>query len=385
MKIFNKIKQHIASFFDNFTSDQNNIFIEEIKNRLNDNDGTTEVKLYSIHGYAHAGMYDMSDSQIDETLKKILSSNNISRLEKKIVLLDMLQDCFKLHKTLLPLVELNIAYSIDIIGGSVRDFLLDKHKEIKDLDILINLTPLLNTNMDYYSRHLVNNKILKTTTIIEKGWCTKEELEKVEFSDTDQLYSKHNKLLQVCLNRNHQITHTQIFTKNEREKKGELLYGEDILKELSGIIKIESKEFKYPIELLLTDRGTERFYSTIDFGICNVGLKIINLDKDNYVDLIGVDTIVDHFAISSDFLQDIQNKTITYNTHNRCFDQIEYSFKNHLKRVEKKYPDYNISFSKNTIEDETRKAIDSIRTMDELSQELVTSEPKLTKPRKNKL
>jgi hypothetical protein len=391
MKIFDTIKKHISSFLNDFKAAPINKvdsakkepekFIGE---KLADNDGSCEMKLHSIHEYEHKGKYDITEPQIDEILKKILSSNNILRLEKKLVLLDMYGDCLVLHKALLPLIELNIAYSIDVVGGSVRDFLLDKHREIKDLDILINLTPGI-TNVDYYSRHFVNSQLLNTKLMTEKEWCSKEELEAVDFSDKDELYSKHNKLVKVCLNRNHEVVHTQIFTKNERTKTGELLYGEEILKELSGIIKVESKGFKYPIELLLTDRGTERFYSNIDFGICNVGLRIINLDKDNYLDLVSIHDVRDNFVISTDFLEDVKDKTITYNTYNRSFDQIEYSFKNHLKRVQAKYPEYKLSFSKNVIDEETKKCIDTVRTMDELSEELVTSEQALVKPRKNKL
>jgi hypothetical protein len=383
MKIFNKIKEHILSFFNDLKPIQNNKAEESII-KLSDNDGSTEVELHSIHAYKHPGMYELTEADIDEALKKLLSSNNISHLEKEKVMLDIYSDCLTLHKALIPLVALNINYSIDIVGGAVRDFLLNNHKEIKDLDILINLTPS-HTNIEYYSRYYVNDKLLNIRMITERNWCTKEELDKVDFSDIEPLYSKHNKLLQICLNRVHSLTSTQIFTKEQRTKTGELLYGEDILKELSGIIKIESKDFNYPIELLLTDKGIDQFYSNIDFGLCNIGLRIINLDEYKHLDLIDFHSIKNNFIISQDFIQDVKNKTITYNTYNRSIDQIEYSFKNHLKRVQAKYPGYNLSFSKNEIDEENQKRIDSVRMMDELSETLAIKEQSTIKPKRNKL
>jgi len=387
MKILNKIKQNISSFFDNFLTTKITTpegFKNSFEEKLETDNGTTEVKLHNIHTYNSAGMYNISEEQIDEMLKKLLSSHNIDRLEKKLVLLDICKDCLTLHGALIPLVDLNIAYSIDVIGGSIRDFLLDNHKQIKDLDILINLNPSFK-NMDYYLSHMIGHKELNIKKITEKSWCTEDELNAVNFSDNDELYEKHNKLVQLCLNRKHELVSTKVFTKNEREKTSELLYGEDILKELSGIIKIESKELKYPIELLLTDRGVERFYSTIDFGICNVGLKIVNLDTNNHLELIDVHKISENFAISNDFLQDIKNKTITYNTYNRSFEQIEYSFNNHLKRVQAKFPEHKVEFSKNEIDDETKKYIDSIRLMGDLSESLVKEDKSVIKRKANKL
>lgn len=386
MKILNKIKQNIFSFFEHFTSIKS-VFPKEVIEQIRglpNNDGTTEVKLHNIHPYSSVDMYDMTESQIDDMLKNLLSSHNIDRLEKKIVLIDICKDCLTLHGALIPLVDLNIAYSIDVIGGSIRDFLLDNHKQIKDLDILINLTPSF-TNMDYYLSHILGHRELNIKKITEKSWCTEDELNAVKFSDNDELYEKHNKLVQLCLNRKHELVSTKVFSKNEREKKGEIIYGEDILKELSGIIKVESKELKYPIELLLTDRGTERFYSTIDFGICNVGLKIVNLDTHNPVELINIHKISESFAISNDFLQDVKDKTITYNTHNRSLEQIEYSFNNHLKRVQAKFPEHKIEFSKNEIDDETKRHIESIRLMGDLSESLIKEDKPIVKRKTNKL
>jgi hypothetical protein len=134
----------------------------------------------------------------------------------------------------------------------------------------------------------------------------------------------------------------------------------------------------------LTDQGIDQFYSNIDFGLCNVGLRIINLDEYKNSDFIDFNNIQKNFIISQDFLEDVKNKTITYNTYNRSIEQIEYSFNNHLKRVQEKYPEYNLSFSKNGIDEETQKIIERVRMKDELSETLLMSEP-ITKKRANKL
>jgi hypothetical protein len=397
MKILNTIKKHIASLFNaNKPLSISAIKALEpiVEEEYSKDDGPTNINIPDIHFLRSLEPDFLDDPKpfdptylykedLDGILKGLFSSNNISRLEKRRVLLHIYMDCLELHKAILPLFELNIRYSIDLVGGAPRDFLLDNHKNIKDLDILVTMTHGSNL-IDSYLASQIHNEHLNEQKILEKNWCSKEELEKVEFSDNDLLYTKHNKLLQLCLNRNHQLTSTKIFTKDER-KTGEVIYGTDILKELSGIVKVESPTLHYPMEILLSDQPRYVFYKAIDFGICNVGLKIINLVRDEYLELVSFDNIVHNFTASIDFFKDVKNKTITYNTYNKSFDQIEYSFNNHLKRIEEKYPDYKLQVDYANIDPETKKHIDTVMMVNNLTEELEVKEEVKVKPRRSKI
>ena len=113
---------------------------------------------------------------------------------------------------------------------------------------------------------------------MDKNWCDESELEKVNFNDKEYYWEKVNKLIKICLNKNNDIKQYTLFNKSDRHITTE--YGADILKDLTGLIKLESKNFHFPIEVLLTDRDKYSFYSNIDFSLCNVGMEIVKKRKD---------------------------------------------------------------------------------------------------------
>lgn len=380
MKIFNTIKKQIASLFNKYEVVISNP-IQSVLEEYSDCDGPTNVNLNSIHSFASS--LKMSQEELDSMLKKTLSTKNLSRIEKKKVLLEIYSDCLELHGALIPLIELDIVYSIDLVGGAVRDFLLDNQTKIKDLDILVSLSCGYSRNINRKYSHIIYES-QRIDDLVKKGWCTEEELQKVEFNDDDLLYKKHNKLVQLCLNRHHELSSTQIFSKEER-KTGEINYGTDVLKELSGIIKVESKSLKYPMEILLTDQSREVFFKAIDFGLCNVGFKIVVLGDDNKMKLISFSDIQNNCIMSVDFLEDIKYKTITYNTYNKSFEQIDFSLTNHLKRLVEKYPDHKFQLSENNITEDTRKNIDTVMLVNKLSDNLEIQENFVQVKRKNKI
>jgi hypothetical protein len=393
MNIFNKIKQQIASLF-NVYKEQNNKTVSDSSAEKKDliessvvdlnNNGITDIEIYNINYSTHDfKTTEFAKTKLDNLLKNLLSTNNIYELEKKIVLLDIYGDCLNLHKALLPLMDLNIAYSIDLIGGAPRDFLLNNYKKIKDLDMLVTLSPSSGPG-DKYGSYEKNKNLLCYNKILEQNWCTKEELESVDFSDNDILYVKHNKLLNLCLNRNLQLTSTKIFSIDER-RSNEVVYGEDVLKELTGIIKVEGKQLHYPMEILMTDKSRGMFVQAIDFGICNVGLKIINLNRDDYFKLESFDNLHKNFFAAIDFFEDVQNKTITLNPFNKSFEQIEYSFGNHYKRIQEKYPEYTLKIPFENISEDTKKYIESVMLTVNLGDSLVSNEKVEVKKRRNKI
>lgn len=381
MKIFQKIKQHISSLFSDKTyfKKEDNPFLA--KNHAN-NDGLNHLLSDDVfQNCVRYGTKRIKTEEISEPIKKTLSSSNIYNVNKQATLIHMYKDCLKVHSALLPLIKLNISYSLDLIGGAPRDFLLNQQQKIKDLDILITLKSGLSLT-DPFLRNEIHNNHLKKARLIEDNWCTENELENINFSDDDPLFMKHNKLVQLCLNRKTELSYTKIFSREER-LTGEVSYGSEILTELSGILKLQSQELHYPVEILLTDHSRYDFYRSIDFGICNVGINIINLHQGEERQLAQVDKLAERFTAAAAFFKDVQDKTITYNDINKTFEQINFSFSNHLKRIEKKYPDYKPFITKDGLSEENKKFIDTVILNSTLKDNLNTKEN--IKPKKMKI
>ena len=238
--------------------------IEKIINKNKENAEQKPIKengslfIYDLHKVIDNYSNHYEDRQV-EVIKKMLKNDNFYKNEKEAILLKMHLDVLKIHEALIPLISLNVVYSIDIVGGAVRDFLLNK--EIKDLDILIEIDGEITLENRNNSQYL-NNFLLTKKFILDKNWCDESELEKVNFNDKEYYWEKVNKLIKICLNKNNDIKQYTLFNKSDRYITTE--YGGDILKDLTGLIKLESKNFHFPIEILLTDRDKYSFYSNLD-------------------------------------------------------------------------------------------------------------------------
>lgn len=353
MKFLDTIKKHIRG-----------LFLIELKHKRqvikNENvysiDGPTNVDIYDIQNIYFKDTVNNDIENISQPLKKLLSTENIYFNGKTDILDKILKDCRELHGALIPLVALGIGYNIDIVGGAIRDIVLNKQADIKDLDILLSVNPRGYLDKDDYFKSInLSEKICSYEGLLEFKWCSEEELKKVNFNDESLLYERVNCLIQICLNRKNHLTSTTVFSKDDR-KIGEALYGEDVLQALNGVIKINSPMLNYPIDLLITEHQRENFLRTIDFGICNIGLSYFNYKKEEN-QLTSFDKIPHNIFVSTSFLKDAENKTLTYNAQNIAPQQIDYSFSNHLPRIVQKYPDYAVKISNDRVDEETKKVL----------------------------
>lgn len=365
--------------------------IEKIINKNKENAEQKPIKengslfIYDLHKVIDNYSNHYEDRQV-EVIEKMLKNDNFYKNEKEAILLKMYLDVLKIHEALIPLINLNVVYSIDIVGGAVRDFLLNK--EIKDLDILIEIDGKITLENRANSQYL-NNFVLTKKFILDKNWCDESELEKVNFNDNEYYWEKVNKLIKICLNKNNDIKQYTLFNKSDRHITTE--YGADILKDLTGLIKLESKNFHFPIEVLLTDRDKYCFYSNIDFSLCNVGMEIVKKRTDTQeMKLVKFPDLLNNCVCESKFVRDVSDKEISINQ--RAFRDIEtsgsqliYSFEKHLPRIEKKYPDFKLNT--NHVTKEIKEKINTILLKKDLEETFVIKNyNEITKkPKKNKL
>lgn len=282
-----------------------------------------------------------------ETFLKYINVESFFHTDKVKYLKKMYEDSAFLIKMLLPLKELGVSYTVDLTGGCVRDFVLNKAEHIKDLDVMVSMTFPYTITKD----------------MLFKAGFTKDELNVVNWNDNENNSLKKENLILLCVNR-HNIN-KEVFSIKNRFKtalKFQSDYGttqtgrtKEVTRQdrLISVIKIDKGENNYPLDILLTDFSKPEFLRDFDFNICKASICIKNdhmgLDlPDHYSELIS------RFNALIDFWFDVYYKKITYDTLDRGEYHINTSFgkpenlatkKSHFRRIKEKYPDYDLLIS----------------------------------------
>ncbi len=234
-------------------------------------------------------------------------------------------------------------------------------------------------NSDRYWGQQAQNELFIKKNLIDS--FTNEELESVKFNDNDQLYLKHNKLAQIFIGRKSEIEKVSFLEYSDRIV-GRTIYGENILKSLSGIINIPKGTFNYDVDLLITDRTSDYFINNIDFNICNLRMAVINTGSVGYERILPLEYFSQSFYGSFQFLQDVMDKTITFNVDNKTYEQIQHSLGDHRERLIKKFPDYKLQVSGRHNSDKEQNLIEKMMLCHELGGNLDQSSEKKIKKTK---
>lgn len=274
-----------------------------------------------------------TEKDYDKIFAQYVSVKGFLHEDKAPILEKMWEDSKVVYEALLPLKKLDIKYTIDLTGGCVRDFILNKQDRIKDLDIMISIP--------------VGIYHVKKKDLLEKEICTEEELNNVNWNDTDNDVKKKAKIIQLLINQTQDVEKIYYFSEKERQQViGQSVYGgmtEDKFgnDRLLSVIKMAGQKTHFPIDLLITDFNKPEFLNDFDFDICKASICIINpvVKKDfpkNYSHLIS------RFNANMEFWADVHNKKMTYGAGGRSEYQIGKSFGNHLPRLLEKFPDYEV-------------------------------------------
>lgn len=270
------------------------------------------------------------------------STINLEKFKNKKAILDLIyHDISKMHSILSKLDEIGIAYSFDITGGAVRDFVTDK--PIKDLDIMLSI-------FDTHSNKLVLSKMndisfLKQHFKLESIVAYLQEIISSIHNDDDFIVKKQQ-LMILCFHEF--ISEKFTFTSSNRNEEMSVkdIYQENMLKKnrLLGVFKLcpEKMQLNYPIDILLTDFHKIKFIQDFDLDICKASFSLIN---SIYYTKFPQDSLslISRFTAEIDFWADIHNKKITLNVDNMSNKNIENSIKKHYQRLKEKYPDFELN------------------------------------------
>ena len=279
---------------------------------------------------------------LNEYKNLFLSKVNFVNFQKnQDVINKIYQDVSKMYAVLTKFDEMELEYSIDITGGAVRDFV--NEKQIKDLDIMLSIydtdknKKILNKMNDvlflkkhfktdsiiYYLNNVINNESMNEDYILKK-----QQLMTLCFQDL--------------------ISEKYTFTSNNREEvmSTKNNYYENMLKtnRLLGVFKLNPEKMKlnYPIDILLTDFSKINFIKDFDFDICKASFSLVNSIYKTDFPKSSLE-LISRFSAERDFWADIYNKKITMNVDKMSNTSIENSIKKHYKRIQEKYPDYELN------------------------------------------
>ncbi len=286
------------------------------------------------------------------SVKSFLNENKINYLH------DMWQDALYLKNLLEPIKKIGLEYTLDLTGGSVRDFVLDMPEKIKDLDFMVSIQGEVNRFFIY--RYIQNKKVFTDEELSAVDWPNfikiedkdkdkemvegpfGQELAK-EAEDPMSLGMLKVKLIQLCLNRSKTKIQTFDHTAKRTVSVGQDQYGDNLFRtdRLIGVFKIGSENTNYPIDVLLTDFIKPAFLADFDFDICKASICFVNsymkkeFPKNNT-------HLISRFVADRNFWADVHNKTITYDVTSRTEVQINRSFDLHLPRIKEKFPDFKV-------------------------------------------
>lgn len=280
----------------------------------------------------------LDEIQYFQITRKYLHLNSFCSPEKLKILNNIFKELQEINDCLEPLRQIGLTIYMDLSGGAVRDFILDNHCLIKDLDIMISF-PEFHFNLE----DIQNNFRSKVINLF--SW---EELSKVNWKFEDNENRLLVNLIQLCFLKKDRIKKTYHDTRKNKEHSETLEhhdgsnYTVTSIDHLSGIIKLnKSFEHGFEIDLLITDWETYQFLDSFDINLCKVAINLVGKNKTFPQ---RAEHFISRIYAPVDFFIDVLHKTLTINLDNQNHVQIERSITNHLPRVLKKYPQYTPRF-----------------------------------------
>lgn len=278
----------------------------------------------------------MSKEQYNTMFKDMISLKSFMKEGKREILEKIYKDMKLVHEALLPLRQIGIHPTIDLTGGAVRDFVMNHHDKISDLDVMVSFS--------YISESKLRDAFKSTTA--EKLGLPQEVFDdladKSRFSGNKHLL--YGKIIEAFVNKKSMVEKSYLH--EDRYHKVPSLtkpdYDEMKTDRLAGVIKLKHPDFNYKIDLLLTDFVKPAFIRDFDVNLCKASLCFVNqfYKKDFPKDF---SHLISRFSAEMEFFSDIVNKKLTIDIDNRSDKMINSILTVHVPKLLKKYPDYKIN------------------------------------------
>lgn len=246
-----------------------------------------------------------------------------------------------IEKKLQPLNALG-GYSLDIVGGSLRDIMLGKPETINDYDIVITpnfsgkekvilLAQELNIKISDSENEieLTNIKMFRIAAAKEqievKGypWDSTVEKDLTDRIEKDFLFSK---IVQHLMKDTPDYKHYG--ANNVREKY--MNFHIMSINQFSGVNNIK-------VDLIVSEReySGHMFLSTFDFELCKIKADLTNITTK--------EELLNNIVPLGSMLRDVENNTLSVNVIKFPKENLEYFFNKHLVKLMEKYPNHKVN------------------------------------------
>lgn len=267
--------------------------------------------------------------QYETLFNDLLNLKNFLHEEKAPILKKLWEDSRFIYEALTPLHQLGLSFTLDITGGAARDFVLNKHNKIKDIDFMVSIS---NTN-----ESLTGLNKEKLISIFGA-----EEIERTDILNTYRRNEIIKSLIELCMCRVQDCQEVFFFSnrKNTEPDPDGYKQIEFSKNRLVAVVKNTGSKTHFPCDLLVTDYIKPQFLDDFDYDICKASFSIVN-DYYHTTFPKHFSHLISRFSAETCFFADVANKTITYNSGGRSKSQIDASINKHLPRLVDKYEDYN--------------------------------------------
>ncbi len=374
----------ISNNFNNLNTEQKNNIYKTITKLFNKEniDFFIEKKKHKIY------QHEIEDLVLtkDFSLKKWELFESIFNLEKfskaKINTLNkVVEDLEKISEKIELFNKIDEVFNFDlaIAGGALRDLLLMKEPEIKDIDLILAFKykkPLLDNyfnfghNKSSKDKDFFKKEIIKSSFNLKTyGFFNFDEKKITELESLDDMIKEY--LVNIMYFIISKDFSSQVFYKKEFKNTANLQNiintSEYIDKHLRGVIKIKDKNLNFDIDILLTSVEVDSYLKAFDYSICKIMSVIVKdnkyiLEKNNYKHFLS------SIILNDDIYDDLINNEVTFNVDRFTKQEIESSIKNHYPRIKKKYP--NLKLRLKTDKGINKEIVDSINLFLDIEEKL---------------
>lgn len=355
------------------TSLQNHVLFSNIINgnipRKEDKITTFEYRnafydLINTNNFTKNNKKEILDNIFNESKSALEIVNNSFNMEfvgQKIITMAM--------KTIRPIINkeevLKSKITASIMGGCIRDFILNKEDQIKDIDIVISLESYSNKEIEQLVNKNLNNKNLNYYKEIKKE-LEKQKKEKdnlvimvnsLEVKKTPQPFDETNFAIILKMVGGYLLVKDKLEKTNQYQMQDNIEQILKILKKESendipgeyqlledkvfSVIKLQ-KNNEYPIDLIFTSLDIETYRKRLDFDICKVEFRLMDrVERLNFPKKS--EELISRFKYCPNFLYDVIQKKISYDVFVNNEKSNERSLFEHLPRIQNKYPDYQLN------------------------------------------
>lgn len=294
--------------------------------------------------------YPKFKTEINHLFNLYYPKNDCVSIEQKDAINEIISSANLIKSYIKPLEDMGLNFSFSIVGGAVRDWILNKSNEITDHDFVISLnnseSVLLPLEPEKIKNFFSEAEMLEINQLLKK-------YNPYTFKPDDNEECKNN----ICRNYNTfiwpklfekimqmHINNYELFdfknVQKIREREESYLFVNNQIHSLFKIKNINNKD----IDIIISNFNESGFtyIRGFDFELCkaSVDLSFIN-NKNSKSNL--VDDFIDNMWLMPGMLRDIHYKTLTITPGKFELEHIKYFMDKHYPKLKKKFPENKLN------------------------------------------